>query len=74
MRNLDPSTLLFTIIDEIARQEKISNDTETILAIYPSFYNKEARLFNRINVDDLIGLLYNLKILKVASGKHPLLI
>ena len=68
-RNRDASTLLGMLVDEIARQEKISDEIETLFDIYPTFYNREVRLFGNIMPDHLLGLLHHLKIFKVRAGK-----
>lgn len=68
-RNRNASTLLGILVDEIARQEKISDEIESSFDIYPTFYNREVRLFGKIMPDHLLGLLHHLKILKVRAGK-----
>ena len=66
-RNCDASTLLGTLVDEIAWQEKISNEIEKFFDIYPTFYSREVRLFGKMMLDHLLGLLHHLKILKVTK-------
>ena len=58
MRIPDASSLLCRLISEMIRNNELSNENETIIGIYPSFYNLNIRLFGKVIVDHVFGLLF----------------
>ena len=68
--NIDARTLLCMVIDEIIQDGKISNERETILKFYPSFYNKNIKLFGRVEVGHIFGLLFNIGMLKTSRRRQ----
>ena len=50
------------------RNIEISNENDTILGIYPSFYKQNVKLFGQVFMDHILGLLFYIGILNKRSG------